>query len=339
MVKLYPHLRARTFMARTFFLLLSLYFTTVAHAQRFAVSSGNWSDAIWAATATGAAGSAAVPGAADAVIINGGVTVTVGGIAAGSLAVPTSLTISSGAVLDMGTYELAAAAITNNGTLRTQSTSPVALPRGITWGGTVSYDAASEQFIATGQYNNLSIAGGSRIFGAGETAIAGVFITDQHSVALGGSSLHFNGTAAQTVPSWNYTNLRISGAHGNSNITFAPGNVGISGTLSLDATFGNGSYVLSSPSTFVFQGTATQEIPANGRLSYQNLTVFNTAAPVHAGGMLTVNGTLLVDKGATLDMGSYPLGGALSKITINGLLRGTVSSSSSAEALKGQELR
>lgn len=45
-------------------------------ATRFAVTTGNWNGAIWAATAGGSAGSAAVPTSADDVTINAGVTVT-----------------------------------------------------------------------------------------------------------------------------------------------------------------------------------------------------------------------------------------------------------------------
>lgn len=48
-------------------------------AARFAVITGNWSGAIWAATSGGAAGSAAVPTSADDVTINAGTTVTLDG--------------------------------------------------------------------------------------------------------------------------------------------------------------------------------------------------------------------------------------------------------------------
>jgi hypothetical protein len=46
-------------------------------AARFAVASGNWSGSIWASTAGGAAGSAAVPTSADDVTINNNVTVSI----------------------------------------------------------------------------------------------------------------------------------------------------------------------------------------------------------------------------------------------------------------------
>lgn len=46
-------------------------------AARFAVATGNWTGAIWAATSGGAAGSAAVPTNADDATINKNVTVTI----------------------------------------------------------------------------------------------------------------------------------------------------------------------------------------------------------------------------------------------------------------------
>jgi hypothetical protein len=56
-----------------------IFFTTNLSAQTFAVVSGNWTDAIWASSAGGAAGSASVPSSADSIVINSGVTVTVTG--------------------------------------------------------------------------------------------------------------------------------------------------------------------------------------------------------------------------------------------------------------------
>ncbi len=66
---------------RSLFLLLSLliFSASSSQAQKFAVVSGDWNGSIWALETGGAAGSATVPGAADSVIINAGVTVSVTG--------------------------------------------------------------------------------------------------------------------------------------------------------------------------------------------------------------------------------------------------------------------
>ena len=61
-------------------------------AARFAVATGNWTGAIWAATAGGAAGSAAVPTNVDDVTINKNVTVTVNA----TTCVALTLTLSNG---------------------------------------------------------------------------------------------------------------------------------------------------------------------------------------------------------------------------------------------------
>jgi hypothetical protein len=61
-------------------LLLPLFFLQPAFVQaanRYAVVSGNWEDAIWAATPGGTAGSAAMPGASDDVTIPVGITVSI----------------------------------------------------------------------------------------------------------------------------------------------------------------------------------------------------------------------------------------------------------------------
>lgn len=66
----------------TFLLLLfSILPVFVQAAKRYAVASGNWEDAIWAATAGGTAGSVAVPGSSDDVTIPAGITVYINSVA------------------------------------------------------------------------------------------------------------------------------------------------------------------------------------------------------------------------------------------------------------------
>ncbi|HVZ26161.1 MAG TPA: hypothetical protein VG842_08910, partial [Sediminibacterium sp.] len=54
-----------------------LFAAMVQGANRYAIASGDWDDAIWAATAGGSAGSAAVPGSSDDVTIPAGITVNI----------------------------------------------------------------------------------------------------------------------------------------------------------------------------------------------------------------------------------------------------------------------
>ena len=71
----------KLFVRRSGIFFLTLIITNLvligtAIGQRFAVTSGNWNDPIWATTAAGVPGSAATPTAANPVTINAGVTVT-----------------------------------------------------------------------------------------------------------------------------------------------------------------------------------------------------------------------------------------------------------------------
>lgn len=63
------------------FIVVIVFNSRVSGASRYAVISGNYEDAIWAATIGGAAGSAAVPTAAEDVIIPSGITVYINSIA------------------------------------------------------------------------------------------------------------------------------------------------------------------------------------------------------------------------------------------------------------------
>jgi hypothetical protein len=63
------------------FLFTILSGTQILGANRYAVMSGNYEDAIWAATAGGAAGSAAVPTASEDVFIPAGITVYINSVA------------------------------------------------------------------------------------------------------------------------------------------------------------------------------------------------------------------------------------------------------------------
>jgi hypothetical protein len=56
---------------RLLFTISCLLLSWVTYAQRYAVASGNWNDAIWASTPAGIAGSASVPTSADNVFTNG----------------------------------------------------------------------------------------------------------------------------------------------------------------------------------------------------------------------------------------------------------------------------
>ncbi len=79
---------------------------TTVYAQRFAVTSGNWTDAIWASTQGGVAGSAEIPTSADNVTVNSGIIVTVNTAEASCLSVnfqdfSASFALASGSILNV----------------------------------------------------------------------------------------------------------------------------------------------------------------------------------------------------------------------------------------------
>lgn len=126
-------------------------------AARFAVTTGNWSGAIWAATVGGAAGSAAVPTTADDVTINISVVVTVD---------------DENAVADLITAV--------NGTLQPSQTanSTLTLQRGIATGATTTshllYDMSA---VPSYTAKLLLCANGSMKLGAGyQLSLQGDFL-------------------------------------------------------------------------------------------------------------------------------------------------------------------
>ncbi|MBW7888165.1 MAG: T9SS type A sorting domain-containing protein [Bacteroidetes bacterium] len=58
---------------------VTLLFSSFLFSQRYAVTSGNWNDAIWANSSSGTAGEASTPTMNDNIIVNGGVTITISG--------------------------------------------------------------------------------------------------------------------------------------------------------------------------------------------------------------------------------------------------------------------
>jgi hypothetical protein len=105
-------------------------------------------------------------------------------------------------------------------------------------------------------------------------------------------TINFNGTGQQTIPSFNYYNLTISGNR-NGNVTFQnSGIIGIAGTFNPTATFTSGNYILTG-STIDFNGTS-QTIPS---FNFYNVSISNS-------GTKTVSGAVSVSNNLSLGAGS-----------------------------------
>ena len=262
--------------------------------------------------------------------------------ASGSVTINGNLALTnSGSNLIMGTNTLVSGGTfttSGSGTLSTQVlNSSGALPAGVTWSFAVEFNGAGAQTFpnGTGTFNNLTIANtgyAAALYGnitvngvltvsSGATLTVGTYILGGSYSTSGTGTLttacqtsnsatpianttytfdvNYNGTNAQTICAANYNNL-ISSSTGGRTLSTS-GDIYIAGTF----TRGSNTYTISS-STVVFNGTASQTVPAG---SYGGLSITNTSATVSAGGGLSVGGVLNIDPSATLDMTIYQLTG------------------------------
>ncbi|MFT3752660.1 MAG: hypothetical protein QM800_07220 [Paludibacter sp.] len=139
--------------------------------------------------------------------------------AGGNLTVTTLNNTNAAAILNMGTYALAATNVTNAGTIRTQNTAATPIPAGKTWGGTVLFDGTTgAQTIPVSTFNNLSVnnSGGATLSGAAGvtgtlTLTSGVLtttganllsVTNTSTSAISGGSItaYINGPVKWTLP-------------------------------------------------------------------------------------------------------------------------------------------
>jgi fibronectin-binding autotransporter adhesin len=181
--------------------------------------------------------------------------------------------VFTSAGLDMTTFLLSVASVAHSGILSTQNTSGLPITAGLTWGGTVRYNSAAAQAIVSGNYNILNGTGGARLISAITIGIADTFIPGAgvYTLSSTGNTFDFNGTGAQTIPAFNYTNLTVSNDKATNATTFASGGTTrILAALTIPAT--NTTYVLTG-STVEYNGTTAQTVQP---LNYDNLTIAGT---------------------------------------------------------------
>jgi len=155
-------------------------------------------------------------------------------------------------------------------------------------GSTVSFNGTAAQTVPAFNYNNLTVANTSTVTlaGTGTLGVGGTFTPAAATYTITGSTVSYNGTAAQTVTAFNYNNLTVANT---STVTLAAaGTVGIAGTF----TPGTPSYTVTG-STVHFNGGAAQTIPA---FTFNNLSQTNTAG-VSLTGNVNLNGTLTINSG------------------------------------------
>jgi hypothetical protein len=223
-----------------------------------------------------------------------------------------TLTIGSAATLNLNTFAMTGAALTNSGTgtLRTQNTSATPLPTGRTWTGTVEYYGTGAQTVVVGPYTNLTVSGAranNDITFAGATNITGNFTVSATGNA-GAQLIMNNSGTVRTFAIGNYsqTGYEVELGSGTAeSIINLPGNFSKTG-----------GYLVSTISTLNsvvnFSGTS-QNIQSNGGtiVKWINFNVLN-------GSTCTLNGqfnydgsspagTFTVNSGGTLNCGNFNL--------------------------------
>jgi CSLREA domain-containing protein len=223
--------------------------------------------------------------------------------------------------------------LANGGTIGIAGTfSPTATFAGgafIVTNNTVNFNGAGSQSVPGFQYNNLTVSGSGRTITLDSSVtikVAGTFTPGSNTFTITGSTFDFNGSAAQSLPVFNFNNLTISGARTlNTNVTLPNGTVGIAGTFSPTATFsGTGKFDVTS-NTINFNGTGGQTVPA---FSFNNLTLSNARSGANNitlvnGGTIKIAGTFT--SSATFGTGGFILTG--NTVEYNGTSAQTLDSS------------
>ena len=259
----------------------------------------------------------------------------------GPITVNGILTISSGCTLGGGTYTIGGSYTTSGtGTLNVGSTSATPIANA-TYTFDVNYTSASAQTIVAANYNNLisSAAGGRTLASSGTIGIAGTFTKGTNTYTATGSTIAFNGTAAQTIPNFSYVGLAVT----NTTATVSAGaafsvsgllNIASGATLDMGTYQLTGAYTTSGTGTLKTSCTTSPAITSgrvnsfavnyaastggqffggtyNGGLTFSNTSGVNTAVA-----NTLVTGTLAItNSGSTVNMVTYTLQGAITQAT------------------------
>lgn len=202
--------------------------------------------------------------------------------------------------------------------------------------GTVTFNGAAPQTIggsATNSFNNLAISSGASVTGpSGNMNVAGNW-TNNGAYTHNGGTVTFNGAAAQTLggtASTTFNNLTLN--HSGSGVslgqnqtvnrllTLTNGDLDLGGnTLTLATTTAGNGVAATGARTVTGNGTvaftAARTI-SGGTLAFgPNVTVSLTdGVDFDAGGLSTVNGTLLINGGGYVQSGKAPTYGSSSTL-------------------------
>jgi hypothetical protein len=280
-----------------------------------------------------------------------------------TLTCATALTVTGATLTNNGTISATTAlsgtgGLTNGATgiLNIGGTSGItSLDASTNPGNTVNYNGTGAQTVKNVNYYNLGFSGArttNSITINGAVGVAGTLtnsatFTGAGNFVLTGSTITFNGSGMQSIPSLNnvsYRNLAL--ANGGTKTLGAAAAVATAFTIGTNVTFDPGSYLLSGAGTFTISGTAIvpgATFAANYTISgtktinvgstfiyngaaqtvltsfaYSNLTLSGSNTKTAAGD-LTVNAIL--DNSVTLDMAASTLNVTGSIINTGGTIK------------------
>jgi hypothetical protein len=177
----------------------------------------------------------------------------------------------------------------------------------VTTNNTFAYDGSATQTVAAPfAYYNLTFAGnrgaGTVTLAADTVRVANIFdplatfTTGGYSVAS--NTFDFDGTGAQTVPAFQYFNLRISGNRGANSVTLAGSDtVHVAGTFAPLASFAGGSYVTTG-SSFDYNAAGAQAVAA---FDYRSLTLSGSGVKTLAAGTTRIAADLTLAGSASVN--------------------------------------
>jgi hypothetical protein len=163
---------------------------------------------------------------------------------------------------------------------------------------TIKFQGTGAQTIpAFNYYNLMSASTGARtLSSSGVIGVANTFTPGTNTYTVTNSTVNFNGSASQTIPSFQYHHLASSSTGARTLAT--TGNISIKGNF----TTGTNSYTTTG-STVVFNGSTAQSI--TGAFNWDNLTISNTSGGVTiASGSHTLKTALTISTATSFATGS-----------------------------------
>ena len=211
----------------------------------------------------------------------GNLTVSYGTTTAGvGISIAGTLSIASGAILNMNTFAMTGASLTTSGTgtLITQNISGTPLPTGRTWSGTIDYDTTTGgQTVMAGTYNNLVLSNTSGT----ESTTGNITVNGSLSTTIGGTLNMGTNQLLGTL-----TSISNAGTIRTQNTSATP--------IPSGKTWGG---------TVQFDG-AGQSVPGSGT-TFNNLVYAGSGTKTLTGNAMTISGDFTINTSVIANLGTF----------------------------------